>query len=57
MTRLIGWQDMKQQINFIVGPVNFCNKHAAWYKQDFWNLNNLASAQQKHAKSQTRVSC
>jgi len=23
MTRLIGWQDMKQHTNFIVGPVYF----------------------------------
>ena len=36
---------------------NFCNKHAAWNKQDFSNLNNLASAQQEHTKSQTRVPC
>jgi len=55
MTRLIGWQDMKQQTLLLV-LFNFCNKHAAWNKQGFSNLNNLSSAQHKHS-SQTRMPC
>ena len=46
MKRLTGWQDMKQQINFSVGPVYFLIINVVWTKHGFLDLNHLPYAQQ-----------
>jgi hypothetical protein len=56
MKRLTGWQDVKQQ-TLLVALFTFFNKHEAWNKLDFSDLNNLSSAQRKHSKPQIHAHC